>query len=83
MAVLPPVKIVIDNYPEGQTEEVDAVKQSRRTKVAGKAQVPFSKVLYIEAGRFPRRPAQAYYRLSPGRGSALALRLFHYREECW
>ncbi|MFY9703267.1 MAG: glutamine--tRNA ligase/YqeY domain fusion protein [Terriglobales bacterium] len=66
MAVLRPLKIVIDNYPEGQTEEVDAVNNPE-DESAGKRKVPFSKVLYIEQDDFREDPPKQYYRLSPGR----------------
>ncbi len=66
MAVLRPLKIVLDNYPEGQVEEVDAVNNPE-DESAGKRKVPFSKVLYIEQDDFREDPPKQYYRLSPGR----------------
>src|SRR3989441_2984081 len=66
MAVLRPVKIVIDNYPDGQVEEVEAVNNPE-DESAGKRKVPFSKVLYIEQDDFREDPPKQYYRLSPGR----------------
>jgi glutaminyl-tRNA synthetase len=66
MAVLRPLKVVIDNYPEGQNEEVDAVNNPE-DESAGKRKVPFSKVLYIEQDDFREDPPKQYYRLSPGR----------------
>jgi glutaminyl-tRNA synthetase len=66
MAVLRPLKVVIDNYPEGQVEEVDAVNNPE-DESAGKRKVPFSKVLYIEQEDFREDPPKQYYRLSPGR----------------
>ncbi|MGA9495554.1 MAG: glutamine--tRNA ligase/YqeY domain fusion protein [Terriglobales bacterium] len=66
MAVLRPLKVVIDNYPEGQVEEVDAVNNPE-DESAGKRTVPFSKVLYIEQDDFREVPPKQYYRLSPGR----------------
>jgi glutaminyl-tRNA synthetase len=66
MAVLQPLKIVIDNYPEGQVEEVEAVNNPE-DESAGKRKVPFSKVLYIEQEDFREDPPKQYYRLSPGR----------------
>jgi glutaminyl-tRNA synthetase len=66
MAVLRPLKVVIDNYPEGQVEEVDAVNNPE-DESAGKRKVPFSKVLYIEQDDFREDPPKQYYRLSPGR----------------
>jgi glutaminyl-tRNA synthetase len=66
MAVLRPLKIVIDNYPENQVEEVEAVNNPEDDS-AGKRKVPFSKVLYIEQDDFREDPPKQYYRLSPGR----------------
>jgi glutaminyl-tRNA synthetase len=66
MAVLRPLKVVIDNYPEGQVEEVDAVNNPE-DESAGKRKVPFSKFLYIEQEDFREDPPKQYYRLSPGR----------------
>jgi glutaminyl-tRNA synthetase len=66
MAVLRPLKVVIDNYPEGQVEEVEAVNNPE-DGAAGKRKVPFSKVLYIEQDDFREDPPKQYYRLSPGR----------------
>ena len=66
MAVLRPLKVVIDNYPEGQVEEVEAVNNPE-DESAGKRKVPFSKVLYIEQEDFREDPPKQYYRLSPGR----------------
>ena len=66
MAVLRPLKVVIDNYPEGQVDEVEAVNNPE-DESAGKRKVPFSKVLYIERDDFREDPPKQYYRLSPGR----------------
>jgi glutaminyl-tRNA synthetase len=66
MAVLRPLKVVIDNYPEGKVDEVDAVNNPE-DESAGKRKVPFSKVLYIEQDDFREDPPKQYYRLSPGR----------------
>ncbi len=65
MAVLRPLKVVIDNYPDGQVEEMEAVNNPE-DEAAGKRQVPFSKVLYIEQDDFREEPPKKYYRLSPG-----------------
>jgi glutaminyl-tRNA synthetase len=65
MAVLRPLKVVIDNYPENQVEEVDAVNNPE-DESKGKRKVPFSKVLYIEQDDFREDPPKKYYRLSPG-----------------
>ena len=66
MAVLRPLKVVIENYPEGQTEEMDAINNPE-DESAGKRKVPFSKVLYIEQDDFREDPPKQYHRLSPGR----------------
>jgi glutaminyl-tRNA synthetase len=66
MAVLRPLKVVIDNYPENQTEEMDAVNNPEDPS-AGTRKVPFSRVLYIEQEDFREDPPKQYYRLSPGR----------------
>ena len=66
MAVLRPLKVVIDNYPEGQVEEMDAVNNPEDPN-AGSRKVPFSKVLYIEHEDFKENPPKDYFRLSPGR----------------
>jgi glutaminyl-tRNA synthetase len=66
MAVLRPLKLVIDNYPEGQAEECDAVNNPEDPG-AGTRKVPFSRVLYIEQDDFREEPPKGYFRLSPGR----------------
>ena len=66
MAVLRPLKVVIDNYPENQVEEMDAVNNPEDEN-AGKRKVPFSRVLYIEQDDFRENPPKGYFRLSPGR----------------
>ena len=66
MAVLRPLKVVIDNYPEGPTEEMEAVNNPEDPN-AGTRKVPFSKVLYIEQEDFRENPPKDYFRLSPGR----------------
>ena len=66
MAVLRPLRVVIDNYPEGQTEEMEAVNNPEDAS-AGTRKVPFSRVLYIEQDDFREDPPKQYYRLSPGR----------------
>ncbi len=65
MAVLRPVKLVIENYPENQVEELDAVNNPE-DETMGSRKVPFSKVLYIEADDFRENPPKKYFRLSPG-----------------
>jgi glutaminyl-tRNA synthetase len=66
MAVLRPLKVVIDNYPENQTEEMDAVNNPE-DPTAGTRKVPFSPTLYIEQDDFREVPPPKYFRLSPGR----------------
>src|SRR5207247_653575 len=66
MAVLNPLKVVIDNYPEGQSEELDAVNNPEDA-AAGTRKVPFGRVLYIEQDDFRETPPPKYFRLSPGR----------------
>src|ERR1700734_1200531 len=66
MAVLDPLKVVIDNYPEDQAEEMDAVNNPEDAN-AGARKVPFSRVLYIEQDDFRENPPKGYFRLSPGR----------------
>ncbi len=58
--------MVIDNYPEGQTEEMDAVNNPE-DESAGSRKVPFSRVLYIEQDDFREVPPPKYFRLTPGR----------------
>jgi glutaminyl-tRNA synthetase len=66
MGVLRPLRVVIDNYPEGQVEQMQAVNNPEDPG-AGTRSVPFSKVLYIEQEDFREDPPKQYYRLSPGR----------------
>jgi glutaminyl-tRNA synthetase len=66
MAVLRPLKVVIDNYPADQVEEMDAVNNPEDSS-AGTRKVPFSRELYIEQDDFREVPPKGYYRLSPGR----------------
>ena len=66
MAVLKPLKVVIDNYPESQMEEMDAVNNPEDAS-AGTRKVPFSRVLYIEQDDFREVPPKGYFRLSPGK----------------
>jgi len=66
MAVLNPLKVVIENYPEGQTEELDAINNPEEES-AGTRKVPFSKVLYIEQDDFMEDPPKKFFRLGPGR----------------
>jgi len=65
MAVLNPIKVIIDNYPDGQTEELDAVNNPEDPS-AGTRKVPFARELYIEQDDFREVPPKKYYRLFPG-----------------
>ncbi|MBZ0200979.1 MAG: glutamine--tRNA ligase/YqeY domain fusion protein [Ignavibacteriaceae bacterium] len=65
MAVLNPLKLVIDNYPENLVEELDAVNNPE-DETMGSRKVPFSKELYIEHDDFRENPPKKYFRLSPG-----------------
>ena len=66
MGVLRPLRVVIDNYPEDQTEELEAVNNPEDPDM-GTRKVPFSRVLYIEREDFREDPPRKFYRLAPGR----------------
>jgi glutaminyl-tRNA synthetase len=66
MAVLRPLKVIIDNYPDGTSEQIDAVNNPEDTS-SGTRKVPFSRELYIERDDFMEHPPKKYYRLAPGR----------------
>jgi len=66
MAVLRPLKVVIDNYPQGKVEELEAVNNPEDAG-AGTRKVPFSRELYIEQEDFMEKPLKKFYRLAPGR----------------
>ena len=66
LAVLRPLKVVIENYPEDQVEHLDAVNNPEDPD-AGSRQVPFSRELYIERGDFMEDPPKKFFRLAPGR----------------
>jgi glutaminyl-tRNA synthetase len=66
MAVLRPLRVVIDNYPEGEVEMLEAVNNPE-DESAGKRQVPFSRVIYIEQEDFMEDPPKKFFRLAPGR----------------
>jgi len=66
MAVLQPLRVIIENYPEGQTEELDAVNNPEDA-THGTRRVPFSRVLYLERDDFREDPPKKFFRLSPGR----------------
>ena len=66
MAVLRPLKVVLENYPDGQTEEMDVVNNPEDAS-AGTRKVPFGRVLYIEQDDFREDPPKKFFRLAPGR----------------
>ncbi|MFL6212675.1 MAG: glutamine--tRNA ligase/YqeY domain fusion protein [Blastocatellia bacterium] len=66
MAVLRPLRVVIENYPDDQVEEMEAVNNPE-DESAGTRRVPFSKVLYIEQDDFREDPPKQFFRLAPGR----------------
>jgi glutaminyl-tRNA synthetase len=66
LAVLRPLKVVIENYPEGQVEELEAVNNPE-DPAAGTRTVPFARELYIERDDFMEAPPKKYFRLAPGR----------------
>jgi glutaminyl-tRNA synthetase len=66
MAVLHPLKVVIENYPEGQVEELDAVNNPEDPS-QGVRKVPFSRELYLEREDFMEEPPKKFFRLAPGR----------------
>jgi len=66
MAVVDPLKVVIENYPDDQVEHMEAVNNPE-DEAAGTRTVPFSKVLYIERADFMEDPPRKFYRLAPGR----------------
>ncbi len=66
MGVLRPLKVVIDNYPKGQVEQLEAINNPEDPG-AGTRKVPFSRELYIEREDFQQAPPRSFYRLAPGR----------------
>ena len=66
MAVLRPLRVVIENYPEGQVDYLEAINNPEDPSM-GTRQVPFSRVLYLEQDDFMEHPPKKFYRLSPGR----------------
>ena len=66
MAVLNPLRVIIDNYPEDQTQEFEAVNNPEDPSM-GSRKVPFSRVIYVEQDDFREDPPRRFYRLSPGR----------------
>ena len=81
MGVLRPLKLVIDNYPEGETEWLDAVNNPENPE-DGIRQIPFSKVLYIEQEDFMEDAPKKYFRLSPGREVRLRYAYFVTCDSC-
>ncbi|MBC7475656.1 MAG: glutamine--tRNA ligase/YqeY domain fusion protein [Candidatus Sericytochromatia bacterium] len=65
MGILKPLKVVITNYPEGKTEEVD-IDNNPEDETAGKRMLSFSKTIYIEQDDFTETPPKGYFRLAPG-----------------
>lgn len=66
MVVLNPIKVVIENYPEGQIEELSAINNPE-DESAGSRMLPFGRELYIDANDFMEEPVKKYFRLAPGR----------------
>ncbi len=66
MAVLRPLRVIIENYPDGQVEELDAINNPEDPSM-GTRKVPFSRVLYIERDDFRESPPKEFFRLAPGR----------------
>ncbi|MGD2295514.1 MAG: glutamine--tRNA ligase/YqeY domain fusion protein [Candidatus Aminicenantes bacterium] len=66
MVVLRPLRLVIDNYPKEQVEELDAVNNPEDSSM-GTRKIPFSRVLYVEKGDFREDPPKKWFRLAPGR----------------
>jgi glutaminyl-tRNA synthetase len=66
MAVIDPLRVVIENYPEGQSEEMDVINNPEDPS-AGTRKVPFSRVVYIEQDDFREDPPKKFFRLAPGR----------------
>ena len=66
MCVIKPLKVVIENYPEGQSEDLDASNHPKRPEL-GKRTVPFSREIYIEQDDFMEEPPKKFFRLGPGK----------------
>ena len=65
MAVLHPIRVVLENYPESQVEQLEAINNPE-APAAGSRQIPFSRILYIEADDFLEHPPKGFFRLTPG-----------------
>ena len=81
MAVINPLRVVIENYPDDLVEQMEAVNNPE-DEAAGTRKVPFSKVLYIERDDFMEDPPRKFFRLAPGARSAPALCLLHHLQGC-
>jgi len=66
MAVLRPLKVIIDNYPDGEVEELEAINNPEDPEM-GTRKIPFSRTIYIERGDFQEDPPRKFFRLAPGR----------------
>jgi len=75
MGVLRPLRVVIENFPEGQVEELEAVNNPEDA-AAGTRKIPFSRVLYLERDDFMEQPLPKFYRLAPGREVRLRYAFF-------
>ena len=75
MAVLDPIKLVIDNYPEGQVEYLDAPNNLENPEL-GSRKIAFERELYIEREDFMEEPPKKYYRLFPGNEVRLIIAYF-------
>ncbi len=75
MAVLDPLKVVIENYPEGESEMLDAINNPN-DESAGTRQVPFGREIYIERADFMEDPPKKFFRLAPGREVRLRYAFF-------
>ena len=82
MAVLNPLKVVIENYPDDLVEELEAINNPE-DEAAGTRRVPFSKVLYIERDDFMEDPPRKFLPFGAGPGSTAALCLFHHLYRCY
>jgi glutaminyl-tRNA synthetase len=80
MGVLRPLKIVLTNYPEGQSEELEVINNPEDAS-AGTRKVPFSRVLYVEQDDFMENPPKKFFRLSPGQEVRLRCAYFIRCEE--
>ena len=81
MAVLRPLKVVIENYPEGESETLEAINNPE-DEAAGTRQVPFGRELYIEQDDFMEDPPKKFFRLAPGREVRLRYAYFRHLPGC-